>query len=443
MQNPLHQCGSDRDYIENMISEICDVGFPGVTEATSLFWIAADDELWKRFYETSVLNAVLNMRFSEWRKDLVVRGEHTRQELVAADENLSKAADSLLKEQISQQEEMAAIDDRASTSLNYRLAKNKLDNVDDYNIESMRKIINKLAADFNYKYPNVLEVSDRARDNGIEYLSESCIRRIIRAYDLKYEMFYPVYKSKFEHRDTIVLRSKFLNRMCATNDLRPIIYIDEAFINQNLSSANSPEIIPKINSITKVPEFGRLIVFLAVSNKTGVVSKHIFRPSGGTAEYYRSQITNFRFKHWFVNLLNKLPESSVIVMDNSPYRSSLCDDKPLSGVADLAALRRWLRKEGTEYTVEQVSWRYELDTIAGKMEHEVVRLPRFHPDYSPVQTLWNKVKIEVSHENQTGDMENLRVIVNRAIMNIGTEMWQQCTQELTEKFFNDFLTESM
>jgi transposase len=54
--------------------------------------------------------------------------------------------------------------------------------------------------------------------------------------------------------------------------------------------------------------------------------------------------------------------------------------------------------------------RYELDEIAVERGHQIIRLPPYHCQYSPIELIWAKVKGEVADQNSTfwlADVERL------------------------------------
>jgi len=94
------------------------------------------------------------------------------------------------------------------------------------------------------------------------------------------------------------------------------------------------------------------------------------------------------FKEWFINMLNKLEEPCVIVMDNSSYHSVFSVNYPKSN-GTKSNVQQWLREKRVDFspleTLSKLRERvkslipreeiYELDEIALQMSHEVIRLP--------------------------------------------------------------------
>lgn len=59
-------------------------------------------------------------------------------------------------------------------------------------------------------------------------------------------------------------------------------------------------------------------------------AKLIFRCNSGNSKDYHSQTNTTIFEKWYLQILMNLEESSIIVMDNASYHSSLLEDYPKS-----------------------------------------------------------------------------------------------------------------
>lgn len=139
-------------------------------------------------------------------------------------------------------------------------------------------------------------------------------------------------KFLMERNDIVALRCKFLREICTLremNDGRPIVYIDETWVNQNHSRSMVWQNEHGTEGL-KIPtgKGGRLIVCHAGCARYGFIqgSKLVFRSNTGNTVDYHSQINAEIFKNWFIQLLNNLEEPSVLVMDNASYHSTLVEN---------------------------------------------------------------------------------------------------------------------
>lgn len=117
-----------------------------------------------------------------------------------------------------------------------------------------------------------------------------------------------------------------------TNDVRPVVYLDETWVNQN-HTRNYIWHNSEGKEGFKVPtgKGGRIIICHSGSSSFGFVnnSKLVFRCKSGPSEDYHSHMNYIIIlKDWFIQMLNNLEEPSVIVMDNASYHSVLVDNFP-------------------------------------------------------------------------------------------------------------------
>lgn len=134
-------------------------------------------------------------------------------------------------------------------------------------------------------------------------------------------------------------------------DDRPVVYLDETWVNQNHSHTLIWQ--NEHNSMgLKVPtgKGGRLIVCHAGCARYGFIerSKLVFRSNSGNTIDYQDQMNGEVFKQWFIQLLNNLEEPSVIVMDNAPYDSTLKESYPKSNWRE-ADVQQWLTDKNVEF----------------------------------------------------------------------------------------------
>lgn len=435
---------------EEIKNKIIDMGWRRMMDDISTFMAIVSNEEHEGISKLWLNEARATMYKAEWDKFCLERdGKVSPEILMPADAILDNAVENLASIEANFRRDF-----QQPLSFKQKLAKNKLDNVDDINKNMIKKNVNKLHVDVVYKVREVLHVIDNAYMKGYA-VSLSFIKHTMRKVERCFELYYADLQKVMDHDNgTARLRTLFLTKMCDlrdNNDKRPIVYIDEMFVNQNLSK-NASQIEPITNK-HGIEVFKRIIVCLAVSNKTGIVFKQFYQPGGGTADYYRQQIDETDFKQWFIKLLNRLPEPSVIVMDYSPYRSALCKQN-VSSTASPEDLRTWLLQKKipcwpeeslmqlrhkVEHAHLRIAPEYELDRLAACMQHEVVRLPSFQPKYSPMQILWHRVKDDVFEHNYTGDMDRICRLVNRAIDGISFREWSRCMENL-EQTFRDRLT---
>ncbi|KAF0768218.1 Uncharacterized protein FWK35_00014617, partial [Aphis craccivora] len=254
-------------------------------------------------------------------------------------------------------------------------------------------------------------------------------------------------KFLMERNDIVALRCKFLREICTlrkAKDDRPIVYIDETWVNQNHSRSMIWQNECSTEGL-KVPtgKGGRLIVCHAGCSRYGFIqgSKLVFRSNTGNTADYHSQMNAEVFQKWFIELLNNLEEPSVIVMDNASYHSTLAENYPKSNWRK-ADVQKWLTEKNIEFspleTLPELHQKikaliprekqYLLDQIALENGHEVIRLPPYHCQYNPIELIWAQVKSRVAKNNNTFKMVDIERLTHEALDAVTKEDWEKCVR---------------
>ena len=223
------------------------------------------------------------------------------------------------------------------------------------------------------------------------------------------------------------LRTKLANRT-GKGVVRPEVYLDETYVNKNHSNDYiwySDEDGPWVQKPTGKGE--RLIIINAMT-KDGWVpnAKLIFKSTKKTGDYH-GQMNYELFSKWFENeLLNNIPEGSLIIMDNAAYHNSLSENSAPTASCKKEMIRAWLEKNNIPLSEDCLKAEmievlnkiaptptYAIDEIAEKYGHQVLRTPPYHPELQPIETCWAVVKNAVA-KNCDFTMANLIVQLDRS-----------------------------
>lgn len=215
-----------------------------------------------------------------------------------------------------------------------------------------------------------------------------------------------------EKDETIALRQKYLRRIRGNRDstgypVHPEVYLDESYVNNNHSNDfiwYSGEDEPWIQKPTGKGE--RLIIINAILS-TGWVNgaKLVFQAKRKTGDYH-GQMNAALFQRWFrERLLPNIPHNSLIVMDNASYHNTLSPSSPPTPKCSKERIRNWLIE--SQFPCDESSLKaelvaalknlspipvYEVDEIAKRSGHEVIRTPPYHPELQPIELCWGIVK---------------------------------------------------
>jgi len=321
--------------------------------------------------------------------------------------------------------------------------------LDNFDNEIVRRIVHEFYE--RGEYPTSKKILNAAQQKFNYNGSLASMKRLLIKLKFLYKKSNDGRKFLMERNDIVALRCKFLRTMCTlckNNDPRPVVYLDETWVNQNHSRSHIWQNEENTEGF-KVPtgKGGRLIVCHAGSKSHGIIegAKMIFQSKSSNIGDYHSQMNAEVFRSWFIQMLQSLEEACVIVMDNAVYHSMLVDNFPKSN-ARKSDIQEWLTKKNINYssleTVAELCERvklllptqkkYELDELALKMGHEVVRLPPYHCQYNPIEMIWAQVKRQVATKNTTFKIADVEKLMHEAIDSVTKEDWINCVRH-TEK----------
>lgn len=123
-------------------------------------------------------------------------------------------------------------------------------------------------------------------------------------------------------------------------------------------------------------------------------------------------------------------------MNNAPYHSFLEENFPKCNARNVN-IQKWLNKKSINFSsletvaelLERVKLliptekKYELDELALKMWHKVVRLPSYHCQYNSIEMIWAQVKCQVATKNTTFKIADVKKLMHEAIDSVTKENW--------------------
>lgn len=315
----------------------------------------------------------------------------------------------------------------------------KVTSFDDFEKDVLRRLV------FSFydrgEFPSVKKIRSGLQEK-IDYRgSETSTRGLLKQVGFSYKKSRDGRRFLLEKSDIVAARIKFLrtmNQLRSSNDSRPIYYLDETWVNENHSRKYIWQDTTESGGLKVPPGKGnRLIVCHVGSATQGFVKecKWVFR-SKTTSSDYHDEMNSTSFKEWFIDFLNVLEEGSIIVMDNAPYHSVLAEKIPNTSWRK-ADIQNWLLKKSItfencetkpELLLKVLPFKsrekvYELDVLASKKGHTVVRLPPYHCHYNPIEMVWAKVKGEVASRNNTFKIKDVERLLHDAIDNVTVEDW--------------------
>jgi transposase len=140
----------------------------------------------------------------------------------------------------------------------------------------------------------------------------------------------------------------------------------------------------------------------------------IFQSSSKSGDYH-DDMNHMIYKKWLQEkLIPNLESKSVIVADNAFYHNVQLNQYPTSN-ASKGEILSWLDKRGIRYSSNmtkaelydlikmhiQQCETFEIDCLLAEHGHMVIRLPPYHPDLNPIETIWGIVKTRIAAKNVT------------------------------------------
>jgi len=246
----------------------------------------------------------------------------------------------------------------------------------------------------------------------------------------------------------VVARQNYLRRMRANrhqgNPLRPEVYLDESYVNKNHSNDFTWYSGEEGSWIQKPTGKGERLIIMNAITKDGWVprAKVVFKSTRKTGDYH-GQMNADLFQKWFTKkLLPNIPDKSIIVMDNASYHNVLTEYSAPTANSSKAKIRTWLeankipcKEDCLKVELVEVLRKiapeptYEIDVIAQKHGHEIIRTPPYHPELQPIEICWGVVKNEVArHCDFT--MDNLKIQLETAFEKVTAETCQKIIKKV-------------
>ncbi|KAJ8918507.1 hypothetical protein NQ315_015212 [Exocentrus adspersus] len=261
-----------------------------------------------------------------------------------------------------------------------------------------------------------------------------------------------------ERHDIVRWRLGYLNSIKEfRKENRPIYYLDETWVNEG----HSKEKVWVDNSITsRLDAFiqglstglknpsgkGKRLIVLHAGSENGFVNDALLLFEGKKSGDYHEEMNANVFENWFSEFLKKLPDNSVIVMDNASYHSRKVEKVPTQS-SKKADMQAWLRSKNIKFEegmvrrqlldiIRQHKERYNLyvtDEMAKKDDKIVLRLPPYHCELNPIEMIWAQVKNDVAARNTTFKITDVKPLLIDALNKVTEVNWKKCVDHVIKE----------
>lgn len=142
----------------------------------------------------------------------------------------------------------------------------------------------------------------------------------------------------------------------------------------------------------------------------------------GALVIFKSKCKTFydsmNFSKWInEKLMPNIPPNSVIVMDNAAYHSIREEKKPTMA-STKPAMPDWLRRQDVPFDdklrkdglLKLIESRftediYKIDELLKRNGHEVLRLPPYHPDLYPIESVRGDIKGQLAQQSIDSNLD--------------------------------------
>lgn len=220
---------------------------------------------------------------------------------------------------------------------------------------------------------------------------------------------------------------------------RNIVYMDESYV--HTSHTKGKYWVDKNKQGVKKPiAKGERIIIVHAGNEKGFVPNALMLHKCIDADGdYHKEMNADRYEHWLrTQLIPNLPNNSVLVIDNAPYHNKLVE-KPPNSNSRKAVMIAWLIKHNISYDAaltrpelyeiikphKERFTEFAIDRILKEHGHSVLRLPPYHPDFNPIETIWSQIKGYVAKKNIEMNVTTVKQLLVEKIDMIGPENWKK------------------
>lgn len=277
--------------------------------------------------------------------------------------------------------------------------------IDDFDQSAIRNTIYDMIK--NKQYVTQKTLLQVLKEKDIFHGSISSLRVILHKIGFRYKKDDPR-RGLMELPNIALARIRFLReyvRNLKSENSRQCVFLDETWVFENGTTCRSWQ-DDNVKSVRKTkPEGRRYIVLNAGSSEGFIPGASLIFSSNTQDPDYHGEMNKENFLKWFKDqLLTKLEEPSLIIMDNASYHSSLLEKQPHSGW-NKPEIQKWLQERNLEFPsdafkldlLDIVSRNrpekvYAADQMALEHGHIVLRLAPYHCIFNPIEKIWGIAK---------------------------------------------------
>ncbi|XP_060846333.1 uncharacterized protein LOC132925995 [Rhopalosiphum padi] len=344
------------------------------------------------------------------------------------------------------------------------------DKFDDLQINAVRFRVHSFW--FNKTIPTLDKILHVIKDDyTFPDISGINLHRLLKSMDFVYSKHRR--NSALIEKDEIVLwRRRYLENIRKYREEgRHLYYLDETWINAgNCTSKTwvdktikSPRdaFLQDLATGSQNPSGkGKRLIVLHIGSEDGFVPGGLLCFESKKTTDYHEEMNGDTFYDWMTDVIPRLKENCVIIMDNAPYHSVKKEKIP-NKTTKKADIIKWLQEKGEVIDRPMVIpqlldivkrlrpqySKYLIDDLAEKHNRTILRIPPYHYELNPIELAWANVKDHVKKNNTSYKLSDVKTLLLEGIERVDEKMWKNFirhTIKEEEKFYKiDFIIEDM
>ena len=261
-----------------------------------------------------------------------------------------------------------------------------------------------------------------------------------------------------DRQDIIFWRRQYLRDMSRyRSEKRTIFYLDETWVNEGHSvqkiwqdnniQSSRQAFIEGLSTGLKIPAGkGRRLIITHIGSESGFVNGGLLEFESKSTKDYHEEMTADVFEEYFEQMIELIPENSVIVLDNASYHSRLLEKLPTTSWKKTDIIN-WLSKKNIPFEdgmlkkellkiVQENKSRFTksvIDEMAKKHCIILLRLPPYHCELNPIELIWAQMKGYVARNNTTFKIKDVRELLKYSLNIITKENWKEAIKHVIKE----------
>lgn len=275
----------------------------------------------------------------------------------------------------------------------------------------------------------------------------SSLRRITRSIGFRWRKTRNNRPILVERHDIRALRLKYLEQIkFYRNSGRSIVFLDETYVHAGHTVSKSWSDDSSKGLLTNISKGNRLIMVHAGGEMGFIPNALLIFKSGSKSGDYHDDMNSENYEKWLKEkLIPNLPPNSIVVTDNAPYHNKQIDKAPTSS-SRKCEMVAWLECKKIAFQSNLLKPQlyeiiknhkrahivYKFDRLLLEHGHIALRLPPYHPDLNPIESIWGQVKNNIARRNVDFKLETVKELAENEFSAVTVDDWKKRCRTVIE-----------